>query len=117
MGATGQSFTPTANGNYAVMISDGINSITSTCTNVNVIAINQLKEELGLTCYPNPTNGWLYIEKAFVEAIEVKILDNMGRTLLTTNTTQKKMGIDLSEYPVGVYFVTIGNAQKYITQK
>ncbi len=56
--------------------------------------------------YPNPTSGRIMIESGTrIEALSV--YNPMGATIITTNPEQKEIGIDLSAYPKGIYFVKL----------
>ncbi len=53
-GATNQSFTPTANGNYAVVVTQNSCSDTSGCYNFNTTGINTYFLQNDVIIYPNP---------------------------------------------------------------
>ncbi len=55
-GATEQSFTPTVNGNYAVIITENNCEEISECTEVIIIRVEEQKNDLVLI-YPNPSVG------------------------------------------------------------
>lgn len=71
--------------------------------------------------YPNPTNTNLFVEYSIAanETVQVNMSDVNGRmiksTLLTTGTTINS--IDVSELVNGVYFVTLFNNNKLISNK
>lgn len=117
MGATGQTFSPSVNGNYAVVIYDGFNTLTSSCLNVNVTSLNQLEEMLGILCYPNPTTGLLQIEREDTDWLEIQVLDYLGRVLLIQETNKRQLNLDLSTYSSGIYTIQFKNAIKSISQK
>jgi hypothetical protein len=117
VGETGQSFTPTANGNYAVQIEDGVNSVLSICTAVNVTNIRALTDAFGILCYPNPTTGLLQIERENTELLDIQIFDYLGRVLFTQKTNETKLNLDLTAYPTGIYTIQFKNATKSISQK
>lgn len=79
-GETGQSFTATVNGRYALEISENECIGVSDCYTVNSVGIlaNSYKSEMLL--YPNPTNGKLYLEmgQMYPETV-VKIYDVYGK--------------------------------------
>lgn len=116
-GATGQTFSPSVNGNYAVVIHDGFNTLTSSCLNVNITKLNQLEEALGILCYPNPTTGLLQIEREGTDLLEIQVLDYLGRILLIQETNQRQLNLDLSAYSSGIYTIQFKNATKNISQK
>jgi hypothetical protein len=117
VGETGQSFTPTVNGNYAVLIGDGVNSVLSACYNVNVTNMTTLTDAFGILCYPNPTTGLLQIEREQTELLDIQVFDCLGRVLFTQKTNETQLNLDLTAYPSGLYTVQFKNATKSISQK
>jgi hypothetical protein len=117
VGETGQSFTPTANGNYAVRIEDGVNSVMSTCYNVNVTDMTTLTDAFGILCYPNPTTGLLQIEREHTELLEIQVFDYLGRVLFAQKTMETQLNLDLSAYPAGIYTIQFKNETESISQK
>lgn len=117
VGATGQSFTPTVNGSYAVIISDGINTITSDCMNINITNTTSIEEGEEIYCYPNPTTGQISIEKSDTKRIDVRVLDPLGRVVLEQTTNSLKTNLDLSPYPIGVYIFQFKTANQRFSQK
>ncbi|HCQ16578.1 MAG TPA: hypothetical protein DIU20_09965, partial [Cryomorphaceae bacterium] len=61
-GATNQNYTATANGNYAVAVTQNGCTDTSTCELVANVGILENSFGNGLTFYPNPTSGKLSID-------------------------------------------------------
>jgi len=116
-GATGQSFTATTNGDYAVRIEDGLNTVLSTCNTINVTEITTLEDNLGILCYPNPTTGLLQIKRKDTELLDIQVVDYLGRILLTKKTNKTQLDLDLGAYPTGIYTIQFKNATKSISQK
>lgn len=53
--------------------------------------------------YPNPTNGLITIQS---ESFEDLVISNLlGNVVLTESKEQETMIIDVSEFPVGIYFI------------
>jgi hypothetical protein len=75
-GETSQSFTPTANGSYAVEVTVGNCTETSICENITTIGIAE-SEILTLKLYPNPTLFDLTIETDY-EVEEIAVFDVTG---------------------------------------
>lgn len=61
-GETNQSFTATANGNYAVIITDGSCVDTSDCYTVSNVGINALELTNDIKIFPNPTSQDLFVD-------------------------------------------------------
>lgn len=117
VGETGQSFTPTIGGDYAVQIGDGVNTVLSACYAINVTTNTILPDALKITCYPNPTTGLLQIERETMGLLEIKIFDCLGRVLLTQETDETNLSLDLKTYPSGIYTIQFKNNSKTISQK
>lgn len=61
-GATSQSFTPSTDGNYAVVVTENGCTDTSNCVNVSTVSIDVLNGNLQYSVYPNPTKDKVNIE-------------------------------------------------------
>lgn len=84
-GETNASFTPTTNGNYAVEITEGNCTETSSCENISTIGLHE-NNQLNITVYPNPTNGIINIKTDMIVE-EVIIFDMTGSLVMKSNTT------------------------------
>jgi hypothetical protein len=114
-GATAQSFTPTANGSYAVTVTTNGCSATSACVNITNLGIDDLNFE-DVSVYPNPTNGKITVSfSKEVNLTSFVIRDVTGR-LIREEKPQTTSGItfDISAEAQGVYFLNIevGGATK-----
>ncbi|MNK00330.1 Ser-Thr-rich glycosyl-phosphatidyl-inositol-anchored membrane family protein [compost metagenome] len=107
-GATAQSFTPTANGSYAVTVTTNGCSATSSCVNITNLGIDDLNFE-DVSVYPNPSNGQVTV--SFNKEVNLKsfvVRDITGR-LIREEKPQTTNGItfDISAEAQGVYFLNI----------
>ncbi len=107
-GETHQSFTATANGNYAVVVSNNGCVDTSACFFVTIT--NILENNLGcdFELYPNPTDRKINIDlgEAHNEII-LNIFDYKGQLMRELfYNDQQKVTIDFIE-PPGIYFIVI----------
>ena len=73
-GETSQSYTASANGNYAVMITQGLCSDTSACVQINTVGIFSLLYE-GIIIYLNPSTNNLTIETPPQSTIEISNIE------------------------------------------
>ncbi len=111
-GETNQSFTPSTNGNYAVVLTDGTCSDTSVCVNVTTVSINEVFN-FNATLYPNPATDVVRITSN--ELIEtVRILDMNGRLVLSTHDS---LEIPLHNISKGMYTVEIVSGNKLARTK
>lgn len=107
-GATAQSFTPSANGSYAVTVTASGCSATSSCVNITNLGIDDLNFE-DVSIYPNPSNGKVTV--SFNKEVNLKsfvIRDVTGR-LVREEKPQTTNGLtfDISTEAQGVYFLNI----------
>lgn len=103
-GETNQSFTAVTNGEYAVIVTIGTCSDTSTCSSVTTIGVEELNT-IASKVYPNPSNGLFTIELAGDSQIE--ITDVLGKVIFTQHLEQGKHAIDVSNEQNGVYLLSI----------
>lgn len=101
-GATSQTHTPGANGNYAVLVTNeaGCDSMSAsvTVTGVGVSTINGAAIKL----YPNPAKNMLYIQSPV--AVDVVVRDLQGRIVLSGKNVKQ---ISLTGISNGVYAVSV----------
>ena len=108
-GATSASFTPAANGSYAVVVTQNGCSDTSQCTTISSVGINELAANDLLVIYPNPSKGLfvLYDEQHVLSGQLVTISNLLGETVYSTTMQDSKTPVDLSSVKNGVYLVMI----------
>ncbi|XOV67333.1 MAG: T9SS type A sorting domain-containing protein [Fluviicola sp.] len=103
-GATQATYTATANGDYAVRITEGQCSAVSECKTVAVVNANELTSE-SLQLYPNPSNGQFQID--FDGALQsIELLDMTGR-VLNVPVDLHSGSVDASSLTSGKYLVRI----------
>jgi len=78
--ATAQSFTASANGDYAVIVTDGTCSDTSSCVTINQVSLGELIS-VPMVLYPNPSSGASVAIKTTATISEVLVFDLAGRSL------------------------------------
>jgi hypothetical protein len=103
--AENQSFTATANGSYAVIITKNECSDTSECVTFNTIGINENQYSI-LKLFPNPTSNNLSIELG--ESMEnITISDLSGKTIKQFAVAGTSAQINVEDLTIGVYFIQI----------
>ncbi|MCK5846563.1 MAG: T9SS type A sorting domain-containing protein [Bacteroidales bacterium] len=111
-GATNQIFTPTVDGNYAVIVSSSNCSDTSICYQVVGVGINNLDYSESIVLFPNPCSDFINIElKGSFKISTISITDLSGRIVLHSehnNVSDAK--VDISFLTSGVYIVRVGDA-------
>jgi hypothetical protein len=105
-GETNQTFIPTINGNYAVEVTNGACSDTSSCTVVDDVSIYEIPVAYWNNIYPNPTNGELTI--TFVntqDVIQIEVMNVAGQIVSSERFTDTdKINMNLTGAD-GVYFI------------
>ncbi len=110
-GETAQSFTATANGNYALVVTIGACSDTSSCYNIVGVGIPEYENEFDIVLKPNPSDGkFSVITKEIVESIEISdVVGNLVQKIFPKN---KNINVDLKNRNSGIYFIKVIGKQK-----
>ncbi len=104
-GATSQTYQATANGSYAVVVTNAAGcSDTSTCVAVGNLGIKGNTLTF-VNVYPNPTSDEVTVEMSAENAI-VTVTDAAGKTIQVVNIVSGAK-INLATYQTGVYFLNI----------
>ena len=116
-GETGQSFTPSQNGNYAVELTENGCVDTSACVAITTVGIIENSFGDNLLIYPNPTSGNFSINLGSVyENSSIMITDITGK-LIDSNSLTNSQILNLTlDKPKGVYILSIiaGNKKAVI---
>lgn len=92
--------TNTATGCYTTV---PITIIVSPCT-----SIGELNSGTGeLVIYPNPNSGEFFVEFKNGLKKDIDVYDIMGRAIITTQSEDDKIVMNISEYANGIYYVRI----------
>ncbi len=115
-GETNQSYTASANGDYAVIVTENGCVDTSNCVNINTTGIEASNAQTSITIYPNPvTNGNINIEINNLEAgyYSIVLYNALGKQVFNksfeatnTNTNVSKIQIN-EQLAKGIYFVNV----------
>ncbi len=107
--ATSQTFSPSANGNYAVVVTQSTCTDTSACFAFTAVGITDVQQRVGISVYPNPTNSLLHVELTQPAAIAVY---NMLGSLMARYDASQGHSIDVTNYAQGIYFIKAGDSIK-----
>lgn len=100
-GATNISFTPTANGLYAVIVTNANNCIdTSACLNYLFTSLPSSNTGSGISFYPNPASTELQIISD-EHILSIQIVNALGQELASSTTKR----IDIAFLSPGTYFI------------
>jgi alpha-tubulin suppressor-like RCC1 family protein len=115
-GETGESFTATTDGNYAVIITQGPCVDTSACVFVDVLGLeeNELK---GISVYPNPISDVLNISNENGALISVEMIDAKGSVVVSSKAASKSFTFDTGELNAGVYILIVRSEKSVRTFK
>ncbi len=94
-----------------------------TTAEVGVVAIERGETSFNITdLYPIPTSDFINLDFMAPEqsVIDIEVFDLIGKTMETLRTTSvgsNLLKIEVSDYPVGVYFISISSSEHKVTQK
>ncbi len=115
-GETGQEYTPTANGDYAVQLTDSSCVLTTGCYSISNVGL-QLYHDPEINVYPNPTSDLLYFSSVKGKEMFIELLDLNGKVMYTKTMTQSLSSIDVSELKEGIYFLKVYTSEGLIVKK
>ncbi|MBL7884315.1 MAG: T9SS type A sorting domain-containing protein [Bacteroidia bacterium] len=105
-GETAQSFTATASGNYAVIVTVGACADTSSCVNVIVLGIDNHASAGMLSVYPNPSTGTFVVRTAAKKA-SYSIYNELGQVVRTVElTASNNYSTTINDLANGVYTIS-----------
>ncbi|WP_043023899.1 T9SS type A sorting domain-containing protein [Fluviicola taffensis] len=102
-GATSQSFTATANGTYAVIVTQSGCSATSACVAISTVGLDEISQTL-FTVYPNPNNGTFKVVTEL--QVNIQITNTAGQLISTQMLEPGESIIELVNAESGIYFLT-----------
>ncbi len=109
-GETGQSYTPTSNGNYAVELTEDGCTDTSACVAITTVEIIENLISETITLYPNPTEGAFSIQLGTTQTIiEMKIMNLSGKLIETLEYKNVDSIKHEFHQPKGVYLIELTN--------
>ncbi len=109
-GANGKNFTPAASGSYAVIITSGACTGTSSCLSVTVstVGLEKISGSLAVSIYPNPNGGQFQVETGSEASLTV--YNTLGQEMLSQNIAPGHSPVDLGNCATGLYTVIIKDA-------
>lgn len=114
IGANSNTFIPTINGHYAVIISNSTCTDTSSCIAVNALGLpNNLNVENSFDIVPNPASDLveIHINNDGSDNQCLKAFNSIGQLKFIQyfDNTTKNIPLDISTCSKGMYFISIGN--------
>ena len=109
-GETNQSFTATANGNYAVIVTENGCTDTSACVNVTGIGLEEYNQIPDLVVYPNPSQNNTFVELGNTGLTRVTITSMTGQTMFAADFSgSTKYELPVQALSPAIYFITVEN--------
>lgn len=114
-GATGTSYTATADGWYYTVVTIGECSAQSDSVFVTVTSVNNISIAKLVSIFPVPFDNTLHVninaEKGNLSEWDFFITDNAGRPVYAENNVQPVNSVNLDGLPSGIYFLTVRNSE------
>lgn len=104
-------------GDYAVMITNGSCIVTSNCINITGVIVEPFEKEIGIQVYPNPATTILYFSKDNDDEINIDIIDNLGRILISEKFKKRITEVSLEKLSPGIYYLFMNNKKQSVIQK
>jgi hypothetical protein len=106
-GATNQSYTPSSNGSYAVIISSSSCTDTSECVTSNV-GIDNHDLSQSIRMYPNPTKSVFSLEiDGNYSEMKIQITNSLEQLISETNHKNSSVVNSIIDGKAGLYFVHV----------
>lgn len=110
-GATSATYTATANGSYAVIVTNANDcSKTSSCATVSTVGIEENAAIAGLSLYPNPTEGKVFVTMTPGKVAAVTVHNAQGQIVVEMDSIQNGDIVDLTGMQQGIYMVKVVTA-------
>ncbi len=122
-GAITSSIGGLAAGTYCVTVMDANACQISTCEVVgNTVAVNTIEELETINLFPNPTANESALNLTFTKSVDlnVEVINTLGQVLWNKNANNvltAQYTLDLTTYPVGIYFVRINVNDKIAVKR
>ncbi|MCD6066566.1 MAG: hypothetical protein K0S33_1392 [Bacteroidetes bacterium] len=116
-GETGQSYSPVASGNYAVLVTENGCSDTSACVAVTVVGLSQqTASNEAISVFPNPSSG-AFVIKTRSEG-SYTIYNELGQVVKTIELNAKNnFSVAVNDLNNGVYMISGVTAGKVVNQR
>ena len=115
-GATNQSYTAPATGDYAVIVTLNGCSDTSACVHISTVGINPASSISHTTIYPNPSTGSFTVVTD-VPPKTIVVTDLLGNELSIIHPDSTKTNISLNERWQGFYILKITFDKTQVIQR
>lgn len=104
-GANAAEFIASANGSYAVEITENGCTDTSICLQVSTVSLTNFHLLKHLQCFPNPGIGQLFINSTIEGTTQLHIFDMFGHLIWSSEVPNGQIEIATFDWPVGTYII------------
>jgi len=110
-GAEEATFTGVLDHSYKVVITNPVTGCegTSACVAITSNAIAENTAELGITLFPNPTTGKVFV--ATSDLVQVAVYNAQGALVATFSNVQNGQSIDMTNVEAGIYMIHVATAK------
>ena len=116
-GATNQSYTPTTNADYAVVVIENGCSATSNCYTISSIGLDEATQNIDVTLFPNPSTGDVTIDMGNLrEQVSLKLYALDGKLIKAEDFKNTKTISWKLNCEAGIYYIKVeyGNKQSVL---
>ncbi|MCB0820824.1 MAG: T9SS type A sorting domain-containing protein [Bacteroidetes bacterium] len=114
-GETGPVYSATETGSYALILSNGECTDTSTCIPISFASIDEILNDIKLEVYPNPAVSEIFVSgnPALMQNSVIEIIDLSGKLVYTKNNIQAfPLRVDVSDLKNGLYFIRLSGGKE-----
>lgn len=109
-GANDQTYIAPTIGEYAVIVTEGVCSDTSSCVYVDALSIAQ-NQDKSFNLFPNPVRKGEFINLSYPGQFSGYIVDARGQLVQDIESILGPISISTTEFSPGVYFIHLQNAE------
>jgi hypothetical protein len=115
-GAASQTFTATANGQYAVIVTQNGCSDTSACVTIDNVILDEM-DATSVTVYPNPATENVSISCGSCALSTITVYNAMGQKILSKEVNGSITTLDISDFARCIYHLQIETTNQTITKR
>lgn len=116
-GATSSIFSPSQDGNYAVIITQNNCSDTSICFQITGTSINYINRISQIRIHPNPISDFLFISNMNQNNCRIEIYNIQAQKVGDMISNKREIQLNMIDYPKSIYFIKIITSNEIRTFK
>ncbi len=116
-GQTTNTFIPSQNGNYAVIVTQDLCVDTSLCYEYNAIGIDETNPNVSISVYPNPLQGNLLYFSGIKKNILVTVINEIGKVVDVLELNTEHTVYDAGKLTSGIYFFKFDGSNFLVVKK